>query len=171
MKKYSNEELQVLTSKWGFDRKITINGKISTQTIKFGEEMGELFEAKTEDEAKDAIGDMIVVLSMIADLKTPFSTSIIKCLKLKNDECITLQFINRAPTHLLAANYGRLCSAVVRGKYEKIDLLINSFMTILDMICNDYGFTINECWNLAYNEIKDRTGTLLENGNFVKDEE
>ena len=167
--KYSNEVLQQKTEKWGHDRKITINGNIPTQTIKFGEEMGELFEAVTPNGAKDAIGDMIVVLSMIANLN---KTSIDTCMSYPNNaECVTLQLEGRAPVHLLAANYGKLCSAVVRDKSEKIDLIINSFMTIFGMICNDNDFTINECWNIAYDEIKDRTGTLLENGNFVKDEE
>lgn len=168
MEKYDNDELQLLTEKWGHDRKITINGNIPTQTIKFGEEMGELFEAVTPAGAKDAIGDMIVVLSMIANLN---KTSIDTCQSLHNEECVTIQLEGRAPVHLLAANYGKLCSAVVRDKHEKVDYIINSFMRIFEMICDDNGFTINECWNLAYDEIKDRTGTLLENGNFVKDED
>lgn len=168
MQKYDNDDLQHLTETWGRNRKITINGNIPTQTIKFGEEMGELFEAVTPADAKDAIGDMIVVLSMIANLN---KSSISKCQALDNEECITLQFEDRAPAHLLAANYGKLCSAVVRDKNEKINKLIGSFMIIFEMICKDNGFTVNECWSLAYNEIKDRTGTLLENGNFVKDED
>lgn len=166
--KYSDEVLQQKTEKWGHDRKITINGNIPTQTIKFGEEMGELFEAVTPNGAKDAIGDMIVVLSMIANLN---KSSIDTCQSLHNEECVTIQLEGRAPVHLLAANYGKLCSAVVRDKHHKVDFIINSFMIILKMICKDNGFTINECWTLAYTEIKDRTGTLLENGNFVKDEE
>jgi hypothetical protein len=165
MQKYSNEELQVLVSQWGLDRKITINGKISTQTIKFGEEFGELFEADTFPKVKDAIGDMIVVLSMIADLN---KTSIMACKELHPRSTI-LNNIKYSSTDALSIVYGRLCSAVVREKYYDLNVIIQDFVEVLTNIAYTQGTSFNECWNLAYNEIKDRTGTLLENGNFVKD--
>ena len=166
MEKYTNEELETLTEKWGHDRKITINGKISTQTIKFGEEMGELFEADTLDKVEDAIGDMIVVSSMIANLN---KTSISKCMEIPFEKSI-LDSYKLHDTDLLNVVFGRLCSAVVRDKNENLNPIIRDFMMILDRIAMKQGTSFNKCWNLAYNEIKDRTGTLLENGNFVKDE-
>jgi len=167
MKIYTNEELQDLTEKWGFSRKITINGNIPTQTLKFGEEMGELFEAESVDEKKDAIGDMIVVLSMIANLNF---TSLLKCLELTDKEAIRISNETRlSPNDKLAASYGKLCSLVVRGQFEKIDLIIREILIIMVDVAIQYSTTINECWSLAYEEIKDRRGTLLENGNFVKD--
>ena len=65
----SNDELEALTEKWGAARKITVNSNIPAQVIKFGEEMGELFIAETKDEIIDAIGEMTVVLVMIANLR------------------------------------------------------------------------------------------------------
>ena len=53
---------------WAHDRGI-LNGKIETQTLKLGEEFGELQKAVLKDqpeEIKDAIGDIIVVLVSIA---------------------------------------------------------------------------------------------------------
>jgi len=168
MKQYTNLELQGLTEKWGHDRKITINGKIPTQTLKFGEEMGELFEAANMDQMKDAIGDMVVVLSMIANLN---KTSITTCCITMDGQAITEEFKGTpiTPGELLGINYGRLCSTVVRENHDKLTLIIKDFMIILNLLCDNEDFDLNECWNLAYDEIKNRTGTLLENGNFVKD--
>ncbi len=57
--------------KWHLDRKITINGNSVTQVCKLLEESGELSAAvirNDEHEIKDAIGDIVVVLSSICDL-------------------------------------------------------------------------------------------------------
>ena len=57
---------------WHYQRKITINGNSSTQTIKLGEEYGELCAGivrQDKPEIKDAIGDMVVVLVAIAELE------------------------------------------------------------------------------------------------------
>ena len=59
-------------SLWHEQRKITINGNSSTQTIKLGEEYGELCAAivrKDKAEIKDALGDMVVVMVAIAELE------------------------------------------------------------------------------------------------------
>ena len=108
MSKYTTRELQVLTSKWGAARLITINGNIPTQTIKFGEEMSELFEAKNIDEVKDAIGDMAVVASMIADLKGN-ATALEAMLFFEE------KFQDLSNKDLLIVWFGKLCKTTVRG--------------------------------------------------------
>jgi hypothetical protein len=161
MKKYDNRELQVLTSTWGFNRQITVNGKIPTQTIKFGEEMAELFEAQNEDQALDAIGDMVVVLSMIADLNKTQITKV---------ELTSQIYPATSADHVaLVICYGHLCKSVVRQD-DNLNNILANFIIVLAALAESRKSTLNECWNLAYNEIKDRTGKLLENGNFVKDE-
>lgn len=162
---YTNGQLQELTLKWGHDRQITINGKIPTQTLKFGEEMGELFEAMSDAMVKDAIGDMVVVLNMVTGL---MNTTMFECLLVPDEEVSVLNF---PPAERLAANYGRMCSAVVRENHDQLKWIIKEFIVILEILAEVYGTSVNECWNLAYNEIKDRKGTLLANGNFVKEED
>ncbi len=66
-----NELVQKI-SDWHKARKITINGNSNTQTIKLGEEYGELCSGIVrgdKDLIKDSIGDMIVVLIAVAELE------------------------------------------------------------------------------------------------------
>ncbi len=66
-----NEVTQKI-SNWHRDRKITINGNSNTQTIKLGEEYGELCSGIVrgdKDLIKDSIGDMYVVMVAIAELE------------------------------------------------------------------------------------------------------
>lgn len=55
--------------KWCADKGIIPHGNAKTQTVKLGEEFGELCNAINKNDtelAKDAIGDMVVVLTSIA---------------------------------------------------------------------------------------------------------
>jgi len=164
------EKLAKLTAQWGKDRFITINGNIPTQTLKFGEEMAELFEADSPEKAYDAIGDMAVVLTMIAELN---GTGVIDCMK--NSYMSNSPYFSHVRRSLpvkerLVSMYGVLCSSVVRQ--EPITGVIEALMLCLeDISYKSYNKHLEYCWELAYNEIKDRKGKLLENGNFVKDTE
>ena len=65
-------ELTKQISDWHQARKITLNGNSNTQTIKLGEEYGELCSGivrGNKDLIKDSIGDMFVVLVAIAELE------------------------------------------------------------------------------------------------------
>ena len=79
-------ELSDLIVQWGKDRGILINGTANAQFIKLAEEMGELAAGLAKGNRQltlDSIGDMIVVLIMIADL---VDTNIEDCLRLAWDE-------------------------------------------------------------------------------------
>ena len=61
---------------WSEARNLPKGSDIKTQTIKLGEEFGELSRAiiKSDDEElKDAIGDMVVVLTIICQIKGDFT--------------------------------------------------------------------------------------------------
>jgi len=95
-------ELHEKTLRWSYDRGILTNGKLTTQALKLGSEMGELMDnvAKGNLESiKDDIGDCLVVLTNLAYLA---------------------------------------------------------------------GTSLDECWQIAYDDIKDRKGFLNENGTFIK---
>ena len=66
------DALKSQISNWHQQRKITINGNSSTQTIKLGEEYGVLCAAivrSDKREVSDALGDMFVVMVAIAELE------------------------------------------------------------------------------------------------------
>ena len=79
--------LNALTAKikkWGYDRKITVNGNSITQLAKLGEEFGELAGNIVRGKSpKDDIGDMYVVLVMIAELE---GLSMEECIQHAYDE-------------------------------------------------------------------------------------
>jgi uncharacterized protein YabN with tetrapyrrole methylase and pyrophosphatase domain len=80
------EELERKVYSWGVTRGILVNGKAETQTLKLTSELGELADNIAKGrykEAKDDIGDMIVVLIMIADL---IGTDITECLQVAYDD-------------------------------------------------------------------------------------
>jgi NTP pyrophosphatase (non-canonical NTP hydrolase) len=68
----SLDQLVTKIARWGYDRKITTNGKVETQMLKLTEEVGELAGAiakKKGSETADGIGDVTVVLIMLCELK------------------------------------------------------------------------------------------------------
>lgn len=68
----SLDQLTTKIASWGYARSITINGRADTQTLKLGSEFGELCDAIAKDRSKeiaDSLGDMFVVMVMIAELK------------------------------------------------------------------------------------------------------
>ena len=66
------EELEKKVIEWGYEREIFSQSSPHRQYGKLDEEMGELFYGLTWDEdlvVKDSIGDMMVVLAIIARFK------------------------------------------------------------------------------------------------------
>jgi len=59
-----------------------------------------------------------------------------------------------------------LIAILNKDPYEQIDA-IGDCVVVLTILANQLGFDIDECFNAAYNEIKDRTGQTI-NGTFVK---
>jgi len=60
-----------------------------------------------------------------------------------------------------------LIAILKKDPYEQIDA-IGDCVVVLTILSNQLGFDIDECFNAAYDEIKDRTGKTI-NGTFVKD--
>ena len=68
----------------------------------------------------------------------------------------------------VAEESGEIAASLARGK-NPIDDIGDTGIT-LEVIANIHGFTLEEAVEHAYNEIKDRTGKLVD-GVFVKDDE
>ena len=176
--KFTTIELQELTEMWLKDRQITVNGQTNSQIIKFIEEFGETalgIVTGDADEVKDGLGDMAVVMTAICGLiirDTP---------ELTKDKPLTVLdvFIEKNYRNYpviqpsiqalyLVASLGKLCGFLARGKnVEAFQTLQDNFENIAHLAyCT--GSDINESWNIAYNEIKDRKGFLNEDGIFIK---
>lgn len=168
---YKNSELEKLTLEWGAARKITINGKISTQVLKLVEEFNkEYYSAADKDQLEDAIGDAIVVLTMINGLNNskfinPITNITDQLVNMCKSRTERLDLI----TSVLNIHIGNLASDAIRDITDNIELNVSVVYKLLGLLAIQHNTSSNSCWNLAYNEIKDRTGYLNEDGAFIKD--
>lgn len=151
MKNYTLQELQPLILEWANEKDLLKSENAPKQRLKLLEEVGEtagaILKNKT-DEIKDGIGDIFVVLVILAEQLD-----------------VVLNFENGTKNNneldYIMAN---IISFAFSGEYyeltEGIDWL------------NDLSLKLNldltECANLAWNEIKDRTGKNVD-GTFIKD--
>lgn len=66
----------------------------------------------------------------------------------------------------LVSEVGELCDNIAKGADCKDD--IGDCLVVLTNISALLGYSLEECWEHAYNDIKDRQGFLNEHGNFIK---
>ena len=170
-----------LVSQWAHDRGLTdqTNDALRSQFIKGVEEGGEIFEAilkRDKDLLVDAIGDELVVLTIMC-----INAGLDPVDHIKRVRCEVIEPLNKfnsfdeavksrdALEHSCqyGALQGRLARAIAKQQpIEKhVDLLIHKLNHLSRLLCVDIG----ECYRTAYNEIKNRTGRKVD-GVFVKDE-
>jgi NTP pyrophosphatase (non-canonical NTP hydrolase) len=81
---------------------------------------------------------------------------------LLNPELAPQQFMK------LSEEVGELANAILKGnKIEQIDAL-GDIKVVITILAEQLGFDIDECEEIAYQEIKNRTGKTI-NGTFIKD--
>lgn len=163
--KTTSHNIFPLVRTWADDRGITTNGKPYTQALKLYEEFGELcsgvLKNKPED-IKDAVGDVIVVL---INLNAINMIQLELGIETYESETIT----NDAKICLGSISY--FCNAILYSEdVNRTALASTNIINFLDLICENYDFTISECLTTAWNVIKDRTGKTV-GGNFIKDAE
>jgi uncharacterized protein YabN with tetrapyrrole methylase and pyrophosphatase domain len=66
----------------------------------------------------------------------------------------------------LISEMGELADNIIKGKDIRDD--IGDCLVVLTNIAGLYGTNLAECWQIAYDDIKDRDGVLLESGTFLK---
>lgn len=143
------------------------------QNCKVDEEFGEICEGikeKDEIKIKDGIGDVFVTLI---------------CLNMQLNACVKVnESINFAIINYFDLNFnyvdqyfivneinihkGKLSQSILKNKYENHKININMVIDWITYLCLNLGLQVDDCLNLAYNEIKDRKGKLI-NGTFVKE--
>ncbi len=148
---------------WFIDRNLD-KAEPSKQFLKLMEETGELFEGIAKgDEAliQDAIGDIqVVLIGLEMQLENQEEQKALSDL-----EGYLLAFVNAL---------GMYAGYLANSDNEKAGLgfiLARGLTPILiDKIAQSFNTTPEECLEIAYNEIKDRKGKLI-NGVFVKEED
>ena len=91
--------------------------------------------------------------------------------KWSKDRLITINGKAETQVLKLVEEVGEIAAAIVRGNKDEAKDGIGDACVVLTNLSKLLGTDINECWNIAYNEIKDRKGKLLPNGNFVKEQD
>ena len=147
MSQLSLQELQPLIIEWAKDKNIHLLECAPKQRLKLIEECGELASAILKNNIelqKDAIGDIFVVLIILSeqlnlDIRFDFRDY-------END----------------GINVWVHISNIIRydGDIKQNLLMLNNLSSVLN-------FDLIECANLAWNEIKNRTGKTI-NGTFIK---
>lgn len=167
-----------LVSQWAHDRGLTdqTNDALRSQFIKGVEEGGEIFEAilkRDKDLLVDAIGDELVVLTIMcinAGLEPEkyirrISTKDIH--QYRNFESGVISSLNTNNALQYGVFQGELARALCKN--EPIKPVLHRMVTALNYMCSLCCIDIGECYRTAYNEIKNRTGRKVD-GVFVKDE-
>jgi NTP pyrophosphatase (non-canonical NTP hydrolase) len=69
----------------------------------------------------------------------------------------------------LVSELGELCDAEGKQDMPEVRDAVGDVMVCLINYCAIKGIDLTQCLNGAYEEIKDRKGTLMEDGTFVKE--
>ena len=161
------EQVLENVKQWFIDRDIT-QGNPEKQVLKLYEETGELSAGllkQNEDLIKDSIGDIAVVVVGLAMMLKLDADKIFNKLKKPPRN----QTINTALTNILINATEAYYSKDMICKYDitqNLELIVKH----IDFIASECGYDFADCFEVAYNEIKDRKGKWI-NGTFVKEED
>ena len=68
----------------------------------------------------------------------------------------------------LGEEYGELCEGLAKGKSDLVKDALGDIFVVMVILAMQEDLDITECIEMAYNEIKDRKGKLI-NGVYVKE--
>ncbi len=183
------QEISKKVIKWANDRGIIQNGNSITQGMKLVSEMGELAEnirhfqnstSRSNDMKflrliKDDIGDMMVVLTILAEMKDlDFYRIFLEALA-NNAITSKVKFSSIEPNKkegiesflYVSSSVGDLSDNIIKGRNIEEDL--GGVLGNLFDLTKALGIRIDNCYDEAYNDIKDRKGYLNKDGVFVKE--
>lgn len=160
------EELTELTRQWFIDRDIT-QGDVFKQTLKLFEEMGELvagYAKQKEQLTKDSIGDCaVVVVGLALLIKEDVQSIFEEANNVRRKEAMDC-------FKLLNANISEFQLSQDLASKEMCRHNLVRAVAYLKSISKALGYDFADCFEVAYNEIKDRKGKWID-GSFVKEED
>lgn len=150
---------------WFIDRDLENGGRLDKQSLKLSEEFGELcagYLKKNEKLTKDSIGDCAVVIVGLALLIKEDLQEIFKTPQKDNDVMTSFNFLNKNISEFQLYQ-GFLDTELRKTNLTRTVIWLKTLSTAL-------GYNFEECFELAYQEIKDRKGRWID-GTFVKEED
>ena len=164
------QELVPLIHQWAKERGIFEKSTPFDQLLKIHDEVGELIKACYDNDRpaiQDAIGDVMVTLinyCYFKDMDFIFHY----------EEVYPMEAPDNITQTTFAISANNILSELFEVEYEQKKLHLYSYkiehiLYKLHCIALSEGTTLEACINIAYNEIKNRTGRII-NGKFVKDE-
>ncbi|MHC3753067.1 MazG-like family protein [Streptococcus suis] len=162
------ENVKDWSSAKGFDK-----SDARKQMLKLFEEFGELNAGIAKNNTtliKDSIGDVMVVLTILCqqlnlDAREIFLTA--DSLTIHHPKTLEVEVLSLITGGLI----GKLSTAILnrtnRTHGIKSNLIIREIVLKLHFISKYYDFTKEQCFETAWNEIKDRQGKMVD-GVFVK---
>lgn len=160
-------ELVTLTKKWFTDRDLEHGGRLDKQSLKLSEEFGELcagYLKQNEKLTKDSIGDCAVVIVGMALLIDVDVHGVFE----RADGIIRKEVMESFK--LLNANISEFQLSQDLASKEMCQHNLVHAVAYLKSISKALNYDFVECFELAYNEIKDRKGKWID-GSFVKEED
>ena len=148
---------------WFIDRDLENGGRLDKQSLKLSEEFGELcagYLKKNEKVTKDSIGDCAVVIVGLALLIKEDVNQIFKESDNIRKKDVMESFIS------INANISEF--QLSQGFASK-ELCRHYLVRCIGYLKN-LGYDFDECFELAYQEIKDRKDRWID-GSFVKEED
>ena len=160
-------ELVTLTKKWFVDRDLENGGRLDKQSLKLSEEFGELcagYLKQNEKLTKDSIGDCAVVIVGLALLIDVDVHGIFKSADgVRPKEAMESFKLLNANISEFQLSQNLASKEMCRHNLVRAVAYLKSISKALD-----YDFV--DCFEIAYNEIKDRKGRWVD-GSFVKEED
>lgn len=165
---------------WADERGLNKAEILPMQLEKSREENTELTQAITKYELgnkdaiveiKDAIGDiyvtLVVALKLLKQRKIVLHTFRGIHLWYSNDE-LDIDWI--CFSELLRTTDTDLFKTFIKKEKKDVEMhrIIILYVNLLDAIAKKYNLELEECVDYAYNQIKNRTGKMID-GSFVKD--
>ena len=157
------------TKNWFIARDIS-QGDVDKQGLKLIEETGELVSGYLKGKHEvimDSIGDVAVVVvgyAMMAGVN-PEQVFFTK----KEDYIPDFGGVT-AWIWMITDSAFQAKVAQDLGIETSLNINLQNIIYYLDLICRELGYDLTECFEGAYNEIKDRKGRWV-NGSFVKEED
>lgn len=166
------QELNKKIIEWAKEREIDKKGTVEGQVIKTIEEMSELIKGICKDDIdliKDSIGDVYVTL-VIGNMLSEYKKDLQNIVKLQHKYFET--FGSKRSVNKIKEK-----ARILKGLNDCIGYMVNDLcygiclggiVAWLIDIASYYNTDLKECVELAYNEISNRKGKIID-GQFVKE--